>query len=284
MRKTHEDNDAMTTGHDIRFNRLWKRKRAVIVPFDHGSYSGVVTGLEDPLRLMERIARTMADAVLVTPGVLRTIAPALGGTGVVLRIDGGFTSYAAAPTDYRTMLEPDEAVRLGADAAIVFTFVGTPDEAASLQRLGRTAVQARAWGLPLVSEVLAPGFLNNHFGTSMFALPGSASDTGDDTRNVCRIAAEAGADIIKTRYTGNVDQFRSVVQTCGVPVIVAGGPSMNGSDENLLQLAHDCIRAGAAGIVFGRNVWQHPRMEHLIDAICAIVHDGESVATASKLL
>lgn len=274
----------MNTGHDIRFNRLWKRKRAVIVPFDHGSYAGVVSGLEDPLRLMERIARTRADGVLVTPGVLRTIAPALGGIGVVLRIDGGFTSYATAPTDYQSMLEPEDALQLGADAAIVFTFVGTPEEAASLQRLGRTATRAHAWGLPLVSEVLAPGFLNNHFGTTMFAPPAAGADTGEDTRNVCRIAAEAGADIIKTRYTGNVDQFRTVVQACGAPVIVAGGPNMNGSDENLLQLAHDCVRAGAAGIVFGRNVWQHPRMERLIDAICAIVHDGESVAAASKLL
>ena len=118
----------------------------------------------------------------------------------------------------------------------------------------------------------------------MFASPGRGYDAGEETRNVCRIAAEAGADIIKTRYTGHVEQFRSVVQTCGAPVIVAGGPNTNGTDESLLQLAHDCIRAGAAGIVFGRNVWQHPRMERLIDAICAIVHDGETVAAAKKLL
>jgi DhnA family fructose-bisphosphate aldolase class Ia len=274
----------MNTGHDIRINRLFKQKHSVIVPFDHGSYSGVVSGLEDPLRLMERIARTRADGVLVTPGVLGTIAPELGGKGIILRIDGGFTSYATVPTDYRTMLEPSETVRLGADAAIVFTFVGTPLEAASIQRLGATAAQAHVWGLPIVSEVLAPGLLNNHFGSKMFPPPARGYDPGEDTRNVCRIATEAGADIIKTRYTGSVEQFRSVVQTCGAPVIVAGGPNMNGTDQELLQLAHDCIRAGAAGIVFGRNVWQHPRMERLIDAICAIVHDGESVAAAKKLL
>ena len=274
----------MNTGQEIRFNRIWRRKRALIVPFDHGAYAGVVKGLEDPLRLTERIARTGADAVLVSPGTLRTIAPALNGMGVVLRIDGGFTSYAAAPTDYRTLLDPEDAVRLGADAAIVFTFVGTPDEAASIQRLGTTAARAQQWGLPLVAEVLAPGLLNNHFGTTMFAPPVAGSDPAEETMHVCRIAAEAGADCIKTRYTGDVEQFRTVVQTCGVPVIVAGGPNLNGSDENLLRLTHDCLRAGASGIVFGRNVWQHPRMEQLIHAMCAVVHDGESVSVASKFL
>ena len=79
-------------GRAIRLQRIWKHRRAVIIPYDHGAYSGVVAGLEDPLRLTERIAGSNADAVLVTPGILRTIAPALGGLGVVLRIDGGHTA------------------------------------------------------------------------------------------------------------------------------------------------------------------------------------------------
>ena len=71
-------------------------------------------------------------------------------------------------------------------------------------------------------------------------------------------------------------------------MIVAGGPKLSGphgnTDAALLQLAHDCMRAGAAGIIFGRNVWQHPKMERLINAICAIVHEEESVQSAQKLL
>jgi DhnA family fructose-bisphosphate aldolase class Ia len=274
----------MNIGKELRAKRIWKHARAVIIPFDHGSYAGVVAGLENPRLLTERIARTRADAVLVTPGVLRTIAPALAGLGVMLRLDGGFTSFASVPTDYLTMVEPDEAVALGADAAIVFTFIGTQDEAASLQRLGRTAAAAARWGLPLVSEVLAPGYLRNHFASDIVPEPRKNADPGEETRNVTRIAAEAGADIIKTRYTGDVGGFRSVVDSCGAPVIVAGGPNVNGTDEELLRLTHDCMRAGAAGVIFGRNVWQHPKMEKMINAICAIVHDDENVAGALALL
>jgi DhnA family fructose-bisphosphate aldolase class Ia len=271
-------------GRSIRLQRIWKHPRAVIIPYDHGAYSGVVPGLEDPLRLTERIAKSNADAVLVTPGVLRMIAPALGRLGVVLRIDGGHTAYATAPDDYRSMLSPEDALRLGADAVILFTFIGIPDEPSSLERLGRTSAEAELWEIPLIAEVLAPGYLNNHFGSRVFPRAKRNADMVEETRNVSRIAVETGAEFIKTRYTGDVRGFRSVVETCGAPVLVAGGPKLGGSDESLLQLASDCMSAGAAGVIFGRNVWQHPKMERLINAICAIVHGGESVRSARKIL
>ena len=172
---------------------------------------------------------------------------------------------------------------MGADAGIVFTFIGTGNEAESLERLGKTAASGDRMGMPVISEVLPPGLLNNHFGTTMFGKRSSA-DVFQETLTVTRICAEAGADVIKTRYTGNVDQFREVVHQCGVPIIVAGGPNMNGTDEQLLQLAYDCVQAEAAGVIFGRNVWQHPRMEQLIAALCAIVHEDETVVNAMKLL
>jgi DhnA family fructose-bisphosphate aldolase class Ia len=75
-----------------------------------------------------------------------------------------------------------------------------------------------------------------------------------------------------------------VVETCGAPVIVAGGPRTTGTDEALLQLTHDCVAAGAAGIIFGRHLWQHPKMEKMINAICAVVHDEENVKSALGLL
>jgi DhnA family fructose-bisphosphate aldolase class Ia len=99
-----------------------------------------------------------------------------------------------------------------------------------------------------------------------------------------RIAAEAGADVIKTRYPGSARQFRSTVESSGVPVIVAGGPRSDTTDRSLLDLASESVGAGAAGIIFGRNVWQHPRVEQLINALCAIVHDGETVESAVKIL
>ena len=274
----------METGKQLRSRRIWKHERTVIIPFDHGQYGGVPAGLEDPRRLTERIAATKADAVLVTPGVLRTIAPVLGDLGVILRMDGAFTKYTPVPGDYEPVCSAAEAVALGVDAGIVFTFVGTAFDAKSLQRLGTTVGEASSVGLPLISEVLPPSLLNNHFERTIFNPETKTGGIEDETVTVSRIAAEHGADIVKTRYSGSVKSFRRVVETCGARVIVAGGPKTDGGDEALLRFAFECVQANAAGIVFGRHVWQHPKMEHLINALCAVVHEGAPVESAMKHL
>jgi len=273
----------MNTGKQLRLRRVWKHKRAVIIPFDHGQYGGPAAGLEDPGALTERIAATNADAVLVTPGVLREVAGRLGDLGVILRLDGAFTKYTPVAGDYETICSVDLAMRLGADAGIVFTFVGTQFDAASLKRLGQTAEDSDKMGLPLISEILAPSLLNNHFEREIFAAKGDG-DVARETETVSRIAAEHGADIVKTRYSGSVASFRRVVQTCGAKMIVAGGPRKDQGDEALLKFAFDCVQADAAGIVFGRSVWQHKSVEKLVAALCAIVHEESSVASAVKLL
>jgi DhnA family fructose-bisphosphate aldolase class Ia len=283
-RATRRSDVSMQTGKEIRLRRIWKHRKAVIIPFDHGLYSGPVRGIEDPQVLTQRICATDADAILVAPGVLRSVAPFLGQLGVIVRMDGGFTRYAPAPSDYRPLVSVENAVRLGADAGIVFTFVGTDDEGISMQRLGEAAGDAETWGFPIVSEVLAPSLLDNHFGRAMVPRSRKSKDILGETMVAARVCAEAGADVIKTRYTGSVAGFRDVVRSCNAKVIVAGGPAMNGSDEELLRLAYECVQADAAGIVFGRNVWQHPKMEKLIKALCAIVHEGELVSKALKLL
>ncbi|MDE3056509.1 MAG: hypothetical protein KGJ59_00945 [Bacteroidota bacterium] len=274
----------MNLGKEIRLKKIWKHERAVIIPFDHGQYGGVPSGLENPLQLTERIARTSADAILVTPGVLRSVVPAVNNLGIVLRLDGGFTKYTQVAGDYEQVCSIEYAVQSGADAGIVFTFVGTPFDAKSLGRLGAVAEKAEQWGLPLISEVLPPSLLNNHFEREIFEPAVNGESLEVETRVVSRIAAEHGADVVKTRYAGNVIAFRGVVESCGAKVIVAGGPNVQQGNAALLSFAHDCVEAGAAGIVFGRNVWQHPKMEKLIAALCAIVHENESVHSALKLL
>ncbi|MEX1139521.1 MAG: hypothetical protein WEB33_10920 [Bacteroidota bacterium] len=275
----------MNTGKQLRLRRIWRHKRAVIIPFDHGQYGGVPEGLEDPGKLTTAIAAAGADAVLVTPGVLERVKGDLGDLAVFLRLDGAFTKYTPVAGDYESVCTVEHAVRLGVDAGIVFTFVGTEFDAASLKRLGQTAEQAAIWGLPLTSEILPPGLLNNHFEREIFKISGLTGSIEDQTTTVARIGAEHGADIIKTRYPGSVEAFKKTVRTCGARVIVAGGPpSSDKSDEALLKFAHDCVQADAAGIVFGRSVWQRPNLKPVIHALCAIVHEDATVASALKLL
>jgi DhnA family fructose-bisphosphate aldolase class Ia len=274
----------MVTGKEVRLQKLWKHRRTVIVPFDHGGFSGPQPGIEDLLRLTERVSRTHADGILVSGGMIPHIAPAVGTLGIMARLDGGFTKFARGVTDYQQMMSVQDAVAMGADAGIVFTLIGTPVEAASIHRLGMNAGDATKAGLPLAAEVIPPSLLNNHFGMQLFPKPAKGVNVNEEIAQTMRIGAEAGADIIKTRYSGDAESFRRAVKSAHARVIVAGGPLSSGSDEAVLELAANCVSAGADGIVFGRNVWQHPRMEKMLAALCAIVHEEETVARARKLL
>jgi DhnA family fructose-bisphosphate aldolase class Ia len=274
----------MNTGKQIRIHRFWKHERSLIIPFDHALHSGVVKGLEHPERLAEIVAASPADGILVTPGVLKKIAPIVKHLGVMLRIDGAFTTYTPEPGDYNSLYSVQDAVHLGADAVIVMTFVGTNYEQYSLTRLGQTAADGDFYGMPVVAEILPAALLNNHFNREMGAVYDEKESIVDHIMHISRIGMEHGADIIKTRYHGDSESFKKVVEMSGVPVIVAGGPKVDNTDEAFLQLIHDIVQSGAAGIVFGRNIWQHPNVEKIIRAIAVIVHENESVKNALKLL
>jgi DhnA family fructose-bisphosphate aldolase class Ia len=50
--------------------------------------------------------------------------------------------------------------------------------------------------------------------------------------------------------------------------------------QETLQVVHDAAGAGAAGVVFGRNIWQSDDPRGTIRALKGIIHDGRSVAEA----
>jgi DhnA family fructose-bisphosphate aldolase class Ia len=105
----------------------------------------------------------------------------------------------------------------------------------------------------------------------------------DSVAHAARIGAELGADVVKTVYTGDPESFRRVVRSCPVPVVVAGGPRMT-TDIEVLELGENSMKAGAAGLSFGRNVFQHNRPQAMSKALAAIVHNGATAKEAAKHL
>jgi len=105
-----------------------------------------------------------------------------------------------------------------------------------------------------------------------------------DTRNVSRIAMEAGAEIIKTRYTGDVAGFRSVVENLrGARDRRRGAET--GRDGRIPSPARARLHGrGGRRIIIRPERLAAPENERLINAICAIVHEEESVQSALKLL
>ena len=149
--------------------------------------------------------------------------------------------------------------------------IGAQDEDKMLTNLGKVADECEVYGMPLLAMMYprGPKIQNEH--------------APEVVAHAARIGAELGADIIKANFTGNIDTFKAVVESCPVPVVIAGGPKCKTSEE-VLQTTYDAIKAGAAGLSIGRNVFQHENPTLIVKALSAIVHEGASVEQALKIL
>jgi fructose-bisphosphate aldolase, class I len=107
---------------------------------------------------------------------------------------------------------------------------------------------------------------------------------GDADRIVAlvRQAAELGADVIKADPTDDLSQYHRVITAAGVPVLVRGGGRV--PDEELLRRTHAVLEQGASGIVYGRNVIQHPDPPAMVRALRAVVHERAAPEAGARAL
>lgn len=107
------------------------------------------------------------------------------------------------------------------------------------------------------------------------AVSGGYMVDGDLTKikTLVRQAVELGADIIKADPCDDVNLYHQVIEVAaGKPVLVRGGGKV--SELEILQRTHALIEQGAHGIVYGRNVIQHPDPIGMTRALMAVVHNG----------
>jgi len=272
----------MSVGKALRLRRLSLRGRTVIVALDHGMISGMAPGLERPVDLVKTCAAEGADGVLVTPGVLEQCVDEISELAVLLRLDGGVTSIGPRGP-MRLVCEMENALAMGVDGVVVSATLGSDYEGHELEKVGRMAARGRRWGVPVVAEILSEKMRPNHLD---FTGQGSAElppEIAQDVSMACRVGVELGADLIQTRYCGDVEAFRTIAAATGRPILVSGGPMRDPSMESCLRLIDDVLEAGAAGVVFGRNIWQRPDPAAALRAVCALVHDDATVEEALEL-
>ena len=163
----------------------------------------------------------------------------------------------------------EQALRLDAVCVVVNLF-SIPDEPEvadqCVQNILKIKPVTERYGIPLMIEPLV--FRPN------FEAGGYQVD-GDPEKIIplVRQGVELGADIIKADPTDDVNQYHRVIEVAGaIPVLVRGGGKA--SDEEILHRTHGLIQQGAKGIVYGRNVIQHPNPAGITRALMAIVHEG----------
>jgi DhnA family fructose-bisphosphate aldolase class Ia len=91
--------------------------------------------------------------------------------------------------------------------------------------------------------------------------------------------------VVKTLFeaTDDVSIYHKVIDAAsGIPVLVRGGGRV--SDREILERTQGLLQQGASGIVYGRNVIQHPNPKGITRALMAMVHDGASVDDALAMV
>jgi len=254
----------MDWGLQNRISRIIKPQdnRALMLAVDHGYFLGPTEKLENAKKTIAPLLK-YCDSLMLTRGVQRTSVDARYPIPIVLRVSGGSSIIGDDLSKEEITVSIKDAIRLNASALAMSIFVGSKYENQTIVNLGKLVNQAEEYGIPVLA-VTAVG-----------------KELGKDARYLslaCRIAAEQGAHIVKTYYC---DDFEKVVDSCPVPIIIAGGKKI--PEKEALQLAYDAIKAGAVGVDMGRNIWQSENPVPMIKAVRTIIHGNTNVDQAYNL-
>jgi putative autoinducer-2 (AI-2) aldolase len=239
-----------------RLSRIFNPKsgNSVMLAFDHGYIMGPTSGLE---RMDLTIVPLMpyADCLMCTRGALRSIVPPTLTKPISLRYSAGSTILTYLNDE--CIMDIEEAVRLNASLLAVMVAIGDQKhEGLTIRNLTKTVDLGAKYGIPTLG-VTAVG-----------------KELVRDARYLSmasRVCAENGAHVVKTYYCE--ENFEEVTNSVPVPIVIAGGKKL--PEKAALEMAYKAIDQGAAGVDMGRNIFQADNPIAMIQAVRAIVHDGE---------
>ncbi len=254
---------------------LGKDGRCFDVAIDHGVFgtASFLPGIENMARAVEAIVEAAPDAVQLAPGhaPLLQARPGREKPALVLRVDISNVYGPNPPSElFCTLLAEPVERAFELDAACVVAFLLDVPERPDLHRqcienLSRLGSECARRGMPLMVEPIAMTAGR----PSGYAVDG----TPHRIAALVRQAVELGADIIKADPTDPLDELPRIVELAGGrPLLVRGGGRE--TEEVILRRTAACMSLGASGIVYGRNVIQHPRPSAITRAFMAIVHEG----------
>ena len=235
--------------------------KTVMLAIDHGYFQGPTTGLEridlDILPLTP-----YADTLMLTRGILRSVIPASVTKSISLRVSSG-PSILKELSNEEVAVDIEEAVRLNVCAMAVQVFIGGEYEKESIMNLSKCVNAGNRYGIPVLAVT---------------AVGKELVRDAKYFRLATRICAELGAHFVKTYYVEK--EFDTVTSCCPVPIVIAGGKKQ--PELQALEMAYRAVQEGADGVDMGRNIFQSENPIAMIQAVRAVVHEGQKPKDAYK--
>ena len=269
-----------------RLNRLFGSDgKCFDVAIDHGFFNeySFLSGIENMQTAIQTVIDADPDAIQLSPGLARILQSQPGHKpALVMRTDIANVYGKELPRSLFSELiqEPVElAVQLDAACVVanVFLIPGQPEvHHQCLQNVAALKPICQAYGMPLMVEPLV---MQSNEKAGGYMVDGDLKKI----LPLVRQAVELGADIIKADPCDDPTEYHKVIEVAsGIPVLVRGGGRVE--DKVIFERTAELMKQGASGIVYGRNVIQHPKPRHMTRALMAIVHDGAGVADALKIM
>jgi fructose-bisphosphate aldolase/2-amino-3,7-dideoxy-D-threo-hept-6-ulosonate synthase len=257
----------MSVGKRMRLKRVIDHDGvSIICALDHGMTSP--TFLEPLAGIEERTTEAVAggaNVIMMSKGMIRLAEPAFGPeTSLALLLSASANAGEDRPSVVH-IAQVEEALRLGADAVVLFVALSGESEPGMIRTLAEVGEACERAGMPFIAEA--------EFPTTYARVEDLADAYGFEylRRNV-RLCAELGADIVKTNWPGDGESFGKLVEaTSGIPVVLAGGSRV--PDRELLERMEAAVAAGGIGCSVGRNIFMHESPEALTRALSRVIRE-----------
>jgi len=220
---------------------------AIIMPVDHGLIFNRIDGLETPSAPFAAWADKDVTGFMMTPGQVKQTEGFFARNPHLTRVLTLDTYYDLTQLDgggsHSLITTVEVAVRMGVDAVkMLFPWnISNAERTALCNRVGKVVAGCDAWDIPLVLEPVLIGAPRTE-------------EVIIEEEKVARIAYDLGAHIIKIAFPGE-ERTQRLVEELQVPLVIAGGP-LSGEPADTVEAVAQTIRAGARGVIVGRNIWQ----------------------------
>ena len=242
-------------GKEIRLHRISQNGRFLSVPLDHGVTNSELDKLIDFQEIVLSATKNGATSIIVHKGMVRNI-PTLNHSGLIIHLSASTEMYNEV--NKTIVCSVPEAIAYGADAVSVHVNIGNSFEQSMLKSFSAVAGECARFEIPLLAMIYVRNDRNEDIHNK------------NNLSHAVRIATELGADIIKIPLLNNYDDLAQIIKSSSLPIVFAGGKRCE-TDTQVIEKARHIMRIGAAGISFGRNIFESNNPSRLISELRDVV-------------
>lgn len=252
-------------GHATRLKRIFSDTdgRALVLGVDHPLFSGFVEGLQNRGSLLSAESEGIMDSLLASQKTFTSFDLSDRTYGKLMRVDtnAAFLPLSGKQLESALIVSDEEIVTSGVDGVTCFFLTNSSEGRVADHRGHLIAVSriCRRLAYPLVVEALCVDGEGR-----------TVRDTGK-ILSAATTASELGADILKIDAPEALEDLEDVVSAIDRPVLIRGGDP-KGDRRLMLKEVEMFMRAGAAGIVFGRSIFQAPDPLDTMRDLYRVVH------------